>query len=112
MLDLKTVKAAVSHQERQMDIPLLGDAVRVRMFKKGEVDAMKAEAMIGGQLDNDKLERLLLQRGLIEPALDDATFDDVKNGPAAVYYSLLHAVMEGNGLTAFAQRDARRTFPA
>lgn len=112
MLDLEKMKSAAAHNEREMPLPLLGETVRVRLFKKGDIDAMRAEAMVAGEIDNTKFERLLCQRGLIEPAIDDATYEELKHGNAAVYYSLLSAVMEGNGLTALAQRDARRTFPA
>mgnify|MGYP001563311450 FL=1 len=112
MLDLEKMKKAAAHKEREMELPLLGETVRVRLFKKGDIDAMRAESMLAGQVDNDTFERLLCQRGLIEPAIDEATYADLKQGNAAVYYSLLSAVMEGNGLTALSQRDARRTFPA
>jgi len=112
MLDLDKMRKASAHKEREMELPLLGETVRVRLFKKHDIDAMRAEAMVAGEVNNDKFERLLFMRGLIEPAVDDATYEEIKNGNAAVYYSMLNAVMEGNGLTALAQRDARRTFPA
>lgn len=112
MLNIETMKSAASHKERTMEVPLLGEQVRVRLFRKGDIDAMRAESMVAGEVDNEKFEKLLVMRGLIEPAMDDATYDELKQGNAAVYYSLVNAVVEGNGLTALAQRDARRTFPA
>lgn len=95
-----------------MDLPLLGEQVKVRLFKKADIDAMRAESMVAGQVDNARFERLLMLRGLIEPALDDAAYEELAAGNAAVYYSMLNVIMEGNGLTALAQSDARRTFPA
>lgn len=112
MLDLDKARKASAHKERLMDLPLLGEQANIRLFKKADLDAMRAEAMVAGEVDNGKFERLLLMRGLIEPAIDDATYEDLKHGNAAVYYSLLSAIMEGNGLTELAKRDARRTFPA
>jgi hypothetical protein len=112
MLDLEKVKKASGHKERTLDVPLLGGQVRVRLFRKAEMDAMRAESMVAGEVNNEKLERLLAMRGFIEPALDDATYEELKNGNAAVYYALVNAVVEGNGLTELAKSDARRTFPA
>lgn len=111
MLDLERVKRASSNHERTMEVPLLGDTVRIKLFRKGDIDAMRAESLVAGELNNAKFERLLVMRGLIEPAFDDAGYDDLARGNAAVYYSLLNAVMEGNGLTELAKSGARRTFP-
>lgn len=112
MLTKEKMQSLSAPKEREMPVPLLGESVRIKLFRKGDIDAMRAEAMVAGEVDNGKFERLLFMRGLIEPAMDDADYEEIANGNAAVYYSLLNAVMEGNGLTALAQRDARRTFSA
>lgn len=112
MLTKEKMQSLSAPKEREMPVPLLGESVRIKLFRKGDIDAMRAEAMIAGEVDNAKFERLLFMRGLIEPAVDDAGYEEIANGNAAVYYSILNAIMEGNGLTALAQRDARRTFSA
>ena len=112
MIDLEKVKKSASLREREMDVPVLGGTARVRLFRKADLDGMRAESMVAGEIDNEKFERLLVMRGLIEPAIDDATYDELKNGNAAVYYALVKVVMEGNGMTELAARDARRTFPS
>ena len=112
MLSKERMQALSAPKEREMPVPLLGETVRIKLFRKGDIDAMRAEAMVAGEVDNNKFERLLFMRGLIDPAVDDAGYEEIAGGNAAVYYSLLNAVMEGNGLTALAQRDARRTFSA
>lgn len=110
MLTKEKMQELSRPKEREMPVPLLGETVRVKLFRKGDIDAMRAESMVAGEVSNDKFERLLMMRGLIQPAVDDAGYDELAGGNAAVYYSLLNAIMEGNGLTALAQRDARRTF--
>ena len=112
MLSREKMQALSAPKEREMPVPLLGESVRIKLFRKGDIDAMRAEAMVAGEVDNDRFERLLFMRGLVEPAVDDAGYDELAGGNAAVYYSILNAIMEGNGLTALAQRDARRTFSA
>lgn len=112
MLTINDITKSSAHRERTMDVPLLGDQIRVRLFTKSEIDAIRAESIVAGELNNDQFERLLFMRGLIEPAVDDALYAELKQGNAAVYYSMLNAIVEGNGLTALSQRDARRTFPA
>ncbi|MCS6302378.1 MAG: hypothetical protein H8K07_01730 [Nitrospira sp.] len=99
-------------RERLMHVPLLNESIKIKLFRKGDLDAMRAESLVAGEVDNSKLERLLVLRGLIEPALTDADYEELAQGNAAVYYAMVNAIMEGNGLTALAQRDARRTFPA
>ncbi len=110
MLSREKIQQLSKPKEREMLVPLLGETVKIKLFRKGDIDAMRAESMVAGEIDNGKFERLLLMRGLVEPALDAAGYDELAGGNAAVYYALLNAVMEGNGLTALAQRDARRTF--
>lgn len=112
MLTKEQMQKLSAPKERELPVPLLGESVRIKLFRKGDIDAMRAESLVAGEVDNLKFERLLFMRGLIEPAVDDAGYEELANGNAAVYYSLLNAVMEGNGLTALAQRDARRTFSA
>lgn len=112
MLTSDKMKALSSPKEREIAVPLLGESIRIKLFRKGDIDAMRAESMVAGEVDNGKFERLLLMRGLIEPAVTDTDYDELSGGNAAVYYSLLQAIMEGNGLTALGQRDARRTFSA
>jgi hypothetical protein len=112
MLSREKMQALSSPKERTIDVPLLGETVRIKLFRKGDIDAMRVEAMVAGEVENGKFERLLLMRGLIEPAVDDAGYDELAGGNAAVYYALLNAVMEGNGLTALAQSNTRRTFSA
>ncbi|BFU90166.1 MAG: hypothetical protein NTAFB01_13530 [Nitrospira sp.] len=99
-------------RECTMHVPLLNESIRIKLFRKGDLDAMRAESLVAGEVDNGKLERLLVLRGLIDPALTDADYDELVAGNAAIYYAMVNAIMEGNGLTALAQRDARRTFPA
>ena len=112
MLSREQMQKLSAPKEREMPVPLLGETVRIKLFRKGDIDVMRVEAMVAGEVDNTKFERLLVMRGLIEPALDDAGYEELAGGNAAVYYSILNAIMEGNGLTALAQRDARRTFSA
>jgi len=110
MLSREKMQALSAPKQREMPVPLLGETIRIKLFRKGDIDAMRIEALVAGEVDNTKFERLLFMRGLAEPAVDDAGYEELAQGNAAVYYSILNAIMEGNGLTALAQRDARRTF--
>lgn len=110
MLTRDAIKEKSTPREKEIAIPLLGDTIRIKLFRKGDLDAMRAESLVRGEVDNAKLERLILLRGLIEPALTDADYEELTSGNAAVYYALVNAIMEGNGLTELAQRDTRRTF--
>jgi len=112
MLTKEKLQALSMPKERVMPVPVLDESVKIKLFRKGDIDAMRAEAMVAGEVDNQKFERLLFMRGLIEPAVDDAGYEEMAAGNALLYYSILAVIMEGNGLTALAQRDARRTFSA
>jgi hypothetical protein len=68
--------------------------------------------MRAGEMDQERFEELLFVRGLIEPAMTEEQYRVLKGGNAAVYYALLAAVVQGNGLTELARSDARRSFRA
>lgn len=113
MLNKDTLLSFTKSRERVMDVPLFGaQQINIRLFTKQQLDEIRAESVVAGEVNNDKLERLLMLRGCLEPAFTDAEYDEIRQGNAAVYYALLNAVMEGNGLTALAQSGARRTFSA
>lgn len=97
-------------RECTVAVPALGGEVVVKRFTQAELRALLAEATVGGELQTPRAERLLLQRGLVDPALDEAATDAIVQGAAAVYYGLLHAILEANGLTDFAVKEAKRSF--
>lgn len=113
MLSLDKIKEMSQFKTCVIEVPLLDESVRVRLFKRDEIDAMRAEATVSGRVREPEFQKLLLMRGLIEPALTDAEYDALAGGNGAVYYALLNAVMEGAGLNALGKRDdTRRTFSA
>lgn len=112
MLEREKVLTLTRARTRMVDVPLLGEQMEVRLFTKREIDEMRAESMVAGEVNNDKFSSLLFLRGCLNPSFTDADYDELVKGNAAVYYAMLNAVMEGNGLTALAQSSARRTFSA
>lgn len=112
MLSWETIQRLATRTECQVEVPLLGETVTVKLFTKAELDAMRLESMRAGETDQERFEELLFLRGLIEPAMTEEQYRVLKGGNAAVYYALLNAVVQGNGLTELAKSDARRTFRA
>ncbi len=112
MLTFDQLKEASGRRERTVMIPQLNDTVRLKLFTKKQIDEMRAEAVVNGEVNNEKFEQLLFMRGLIEPAVTEEQYRELYEGTAGIYYTILMAIMEGNGLTAFAQREARRQFQA
>lgn len=98
--------------EREIVVPLFGAPIKIRLFRHEQIEAMRAESMVAGELNNGKMARLLVLRGCLDPAFTDEEFAELERGNAAVYLSLVNAVVEGNGLSASLQIDARRTFSA
>ena len=70
---------------------------------------LRGEATVAGEVHNEKLERLLLQRGLVEPGISDEVYEKVC-ASAGLYYALLNAVLAANNLTAESQKLTRRSF--
>jgi hypothetical protein len=110
MLTAEQIVERSKPKDKTVHIPILDGEVRIRLFRKGEVEEMRAEAMVKGEVDNSKMERLLIQRGLIEPGLNDAAFDELLTGASDVYYAILNEIMELNGMNEMARRATRRTF--
>ena len=59
MLSRDRMKQLSTPKEREMPVPLLGESVRIKLFRKGDIDAMRAESLAAGEVDNAKFERLL-----------------------------------------------------
>jgi len=112
MLDREKVLSLTKPRERVIDVPTLGEQIKIRLFTKQQLEALYAESTVAGEIKNEQVEKQMILRGCLDPAFTDADFEELRQGNAAVYYGLLNAVMEGNGLTALAQRAARRTFSA
>ena len=111
MLTREQLIEMASPREVVMNVQGFPGPVKVRLFRKRELDEIRAEALVAGELNNEKFERLLVMRGVIEPAMDEELFTIINDGGAGCYYQLISAIMEGNGLTALAQRETRRMFP-
>jgi hypothetical protein len=112
MLTFDQLKAAGAERERTLTVPELAETIRVKLFTKRELDQIRAEATVSGEVKPEKLERLVFMRGLLDPAVTEAQYQELLDGSAAIYLAITTAIMEENGLTALSQRDARRAFSA
>jgi len=68
ILTIEEIEQADDILEASVFVPEWGGSVRVRQFSKDTEFKLRKAAMIGGEIDRERLEMLVLIHGMIEPA--------------------------------------------
>ena len=117
ILSADDIWAAKDIEEREVDVPQWGGAVRIKTFSKKQAEAMRKRATVKDRvgnesLDNAMLEALLFTEGVIEPkfALDD--YDRVQEKSAVAVGTVLKAIMDASGLSQLAVTEATKSAEA
>lgn len=112
LLTLEHILAASDLEQREVEVPEWGGSVRVKGMSKRDQQALRRAATVGGVMDPDRLELLLLVHGLAEPALTVEQAEQLAGKSAAGFDRVLKEIMALNGMTEQAQTEALRTFRA
>jgi hypothetical protein len=112
MLTIDEILASSDLMEEIIDCPEWGGQVKIRSFSKAcQLDIRKA-ASVGGSLDNDKLEMLLLVQGMVEPQFAADQIPLLREKSAVVIDRILKRILEVAGMAEGSVKESERSFPA
>ena len=112
ILSAAEIFAAQDIEERTVDIPQWGGAVRIRTFSKRQASEMTKRATVKDKytgkesVDNDKLEALLFTEGIIDPEFSVDDYEQLQEKSAVAISVILRAIMDASGLSEAATTEA------
>ena len=114
ILSVEDILGATTLEEKTVDIPELGGAVRIKAFNKGEQQYIRrlATDRRTGKIDTDKMELMIIVRGVIEPQFTTESVERLKLVQASVLDRIISAISEISGMKDEAVEAAEATFPA
>lgn len=91
-------------EERDIDVPEWGGKVRVRAFSKGQMQELRDQSTIAGQVDGDRLEILMLVHGVVRPeGLTPGHYELLRQKSVGVFNRVAVAI---NDLCGFGKMEA------
>jgi hypothetical protein len=115
ILTAEDIWAAKDIEERTVDVPQWGGAVRIKTFSKRQATALTQRSQRRdprtGQIDtdNDLLEALIFTEGIIDPELTVEDYERLQDKSAAAVGLILKAIMDASGLTDLAVKEATKS---
>lgn len=102
------IVTAMGGDQCEADIPGVG-TVLFRLLTMEESDRVRELSIVDGELDQKKFQEALLVTAMVAPALSAEQVDKLRER-ATVYYGLVNAIIEANGMGVSAQKAFRRSF--
>jgi len=85
-------------REEVVNVPEWGCSVRVRSFTKADQQAMREQATIAGEMDDQRLEVLMVIHGVIEPKFSLDQYEQLRNKSATALDRVLTAITSLSGI--------------
>lgn len=111
ILSVEDILAAPDIQEKLIEVPEWGGAVKIKSFTREEVYDIRQRALVGGQVDERMLEMLFLVHGISEPKFSEEHIIALRKKNAAVIERILREIFALSGLGRLAVDEAKRQFP-
>lgn len=102
---------AADLQEEDVDVPEWGGRIKVRGLSLGQYQDVQEKATVGGVLDGRRYTVMLVMAGIVEPALSDDDFEQLRGKALAPIDRIAGRIMILSGLAPGALEDAEATFP-
>lgn len=110
ILSVDEILAAPDIEERTVDVPEWGGAVKVRGFTKAQQQQFRKEATVNGEVDDDRIEVLMFIHGVTEPQFTADRYEQLRSKSAGAIDKVLAAILEVSGMSARSFREAKRSF--
>ena len=110
ILSVEDILTAPDIQEKVVEVPEWGGAVKIRSFTKQRPIQLRAQAMNGEELDSERMELLMFVEGVVEPQFSADHIDLLKGKSATAMDRVLQAILALGGLTPEAQAGMERDF--
>lgn len=111
ILTADEILAAQDLEERIVEVPEWGGAVKIRGLTKAAQQQVRRQATgPDGQVDADRLEILMLAACVIEPQFTEEQVERLKQKSATAVDRVLQAVLDLAGLSPEAVKQAQKSF--
>ena len=110
ILSVEDILTAPDIQEKVVEVPEWGGAVKIRSFTKQRQIQLRAQALVGGEVDSERMELLMFIEGVVEPKFGVEHIDLLKGKSASAMDRVLGAILELGGMTPEAQNEMERDF--
>lgn len=111
ILSVEDILTAPDIQERVVEVPEWGGAVRIKSFTKQRQIQLRAQALDQkGEVDSERMELLMFVEGVVEPKFTAQHLDLLKEKSASAMDRVLSAILDLGGLTPEKQAEMERDF--
>lgn len=98
-LNLDAIFSAPDQVTEEVEVPEWGGKVQVQGITKAQQLAIRKEAVRGANVDETKMEGLLLVQGVVEPKIEKHHLGDLFKKSAGPVDRILKKVMDLSGMT-------------
>jgi hypothetical protein len=111
ILSVEDILTAPDIQERVVEVPEWGGAVKIKSFTKARQIQLRAQAIDPkGEVDSERMELLMFVEGVVEPKFGAEHIDLLKGKSASAMDRVLSAILDLGGLTPERQAEMERDF--
>jgi len=115
ILTADEIWAAKDIEERTVEVPQWGGAVRIRTLSQKQSAELRKKAMRTNpitkqsELDNEALEQLLFIEGVIEPKFNMTDYGRISDKSMAAVTTVLKAIMDASGFSSESVNEATKS---
>jgi hypothetical protein len=111
ILSVEDILTAPDIQERVVEVPEWGGAVKIRSFTKARQIQLRSQAVDSkGEVDSERMELLMFIEGVVEPKFEARHIDLLREKSATAMDKVLSAILDLGGLTPERQAEMERDF--
>lgn len=110
ILNAEEILSAADLEEKIVEVPQWGGAVKIRGLTKAQQQHIRRAAMVGDSIDTDRLEMLMFIHCVVEPKFTEGQYDALRQKSAGAIDTVLNAIFELSGFTGAAFAQAEKTF--
>jgi hypothetical protein len=115
MLTAEEIWAAKDIEERVVEVPQWGGAVRIRTLSQKQSSELRRRAQRinpatkQSELDNEALEQLLFIEGVVEPKFTMADYGKIADKSMAAVTTVLKEIMDASGFSSESVAEATKS---
>jgi len=101
---------SVPLKEKEIHVPEWGGDVLIREFSKAKQQQLRKEAVLGEEINSDRLELLMFIHGVIDPVFTEQDYLEIQGKSAKAVDTVLNEILAISGLTELAVKEAEKRF--
>ena len=110
ILSVEDILTAPDIDERVVEVPEWGGAVKIRSFTKQRQIQLREKAVVNGDVDSERMELLMFIEGVVEPQFSIEHIELLRGKSASAMDRVLSAILDLGGMTPERQKEMEQTF--